>query len=385
MAMPTHRFPDDVPVLSDGPVTLRALAEPDLESVVEQSVDPLTLRWTTIPEGYDREQARAWLRFNETAWSSGTEHVFAVDAPRSGGPRHGARAYAGTVTLRDAGPGRAIVGYVAHPAARGTGAMHTALGLLLRYGFERLDLQTVLWQSERGNWPSRKLAWRHGFSFDGVVRGWLGAHDGTITDAWTGTLRRDDPPGPRGPWWSLETLRAERVVLRALQERDDPRIVEGCSDPTTVRWLPMLPVPYRPTDAAAFRAAVLDGVAAARSASWAIADASSDALLGTIGIPRQSEAGVEIGYWLHPEARGRGIAVEAVERLVGHAFAPRERGGLGVVRAFVRIQEGNAASLRVAQAAGFAMAGSERASMLGRDGRIADALLLDRVNPLLGV
>ena len=39
--------------------------------------------------------------------------------------------------------------------------------------------------------------------------------------------------------------------------------------------------------------------------------------------------GAEIGYWAHPEARGRGVTSAAVELVVAHAFAPIADGGLG--------------------------------------------------------
>ena len=54
-----------------------------------------------------------------------------------------------------------------HPWARGRGVMERALRLLLEWGFAERDLQTVIWLARRGNWASRRLAWRLGFSFDG--------------------------------------------------------------------------------------------------------------------------------------------------------------------------------------------------------------------------
>src|SRR3954452_16826670 len=52
-------YPDVVPTLTDGVVTLRAHTPDDIEAVVEQSADPLSVRWTTVPtpyEGSDGEQ-----------------------------------------------------------------------------------------------------------------------------------------------------------------------------------------------------------------------------------------------------------------------------------------------------------------------------------------
>src|ERR1700735_3864092 len=53
--------PDDVPVLTDGAVTLRAHAPADLDRIVEQSTDPVSLRFTTVPRPYTRQHAGQYL------------------------------------------------------------------------------------------------------------------------------------------------------------------------------------------------------------------------------------------------------------------------------------------------------------------------------------
>ena len=40
------------PTLSDGTVTLRPVNPDDIAAVVEQSLDPETVRWTTVPPNY---------------------------------------------------------------------------------------------------------------------------------------------------------------------------------------------------------------------------------------------------------------------------------------------------------------------------------------------
>ena len=51
-----------VPTLTDGVVTLRAHDEQDVEAIVEQSRDPLSVRWTKVPQPYSREEARRFVR-----------------------------------------------------------------------------------------------------------------------------------------------------------------------------------------------------------------------------------------------------------------------------------------------------------------------------------
>ncbi|WP_194846688.1 GNAT family N-acetyltransferase [Mumia zhuanghuii] len=379
MTFPSTSFPDGVPVLTDGRVTLRAHRVDDVAAVVEQCRDPETLRWTTIPLGYDTAMGTGFVtEMVPKGWGSGAEHAFAVEVADA----HGSPRYAGTVSLRDAGAGRADIGFVAHPAVRGEGVTTSALQLLLGYGFETLGLHTVIWWADQGNWGSRKVVWRCGFTFGGTVHRWL-PERGEYRDGWVATLHRDDERAPLGPWWSLPTLDGEDVVVRPLRASDDERLVEGGNDLDVQRSVPAFPSPYRLEDAAAFRALATDAAAAGTSFSWAVADPRTDVLLGAAAIPHRTDTSAEIGYWLHPDARGHGYARSAVETLVAHAFTPRDMGGLGALRAYVRIDELNDASLAVARAAGFEMSGTERAGQVRRDGTFADMVVFERVNPLI--
>lgn len=183
-------FPGAIPTLTDGPVTLRAHRPTDAERCVEQSVDVESVRWTSVPTPYSLEDAHEFIGSRARAWLDDTAWPFAVEA--------GGR-YAGTVELRNEGPGRAEVAYGSHPDVRGTGTMERALRLLLGWGFEARALETVVWWAYAGNWPSRKLAWKVGFSFDGCVRRWLNGRDGLV-DGWVGTLLAGEPLQPREDW-----------------------------------------------------------------------------------------------------------------------------------------------------------------------------------------
>ena len=104
---------------------------------------------------------------------------------------------------------------------------------------------------QRGNWASRKLAWRLGFTFEGKVRSWL-PHRGELRDAWVGTLLADDPREPQGRWLDLPELEGDKVRLRAMTPADTARVVEACRDERTRHWLGELPSPYDEQAAADF-------------------------------------------------------------------------------------------------------------------------------------
>ena len=77
---------------------------------------------------------------------------------------------------------------------------------------------------------------------------------------------------------------------------------------------------------------------------------------------------IEIGYWLFPAARGRGVGSTIVRALAEQLFA----GGIARVEALIRPE--NTASVRLAERAGFTNEGRLR-SALPHDGARTDALL----------
>ena len=367
------RFPADVPVLTDGVVTLRAHSPADVDAVVEQCVDPVSQEWTTVPVPYTREHAEGWLgEMVPAAWSRG-DAVFAVEARDDDGTAR----FCGTVELRDEGDRRAEIAYGAHPWARGRGIMVRALDLLLDWGFEERGLEAVIWWANRGNWASRRTAWRLGFSCDGTVTRWL-PQRGELLDAWVGVLHADDERTPRTAWLDVPRITGDRVLLRPFRDADAPRIVEACSDERTAWWLGNMPSPYTIDDARAYLLGRGDAAASGTAVNWAVADVGTDEVLGSIALfALKAGREGEIGYWTHPEARGRGVMSEACGLVVRHGFVPADDGGLGLRRIMVFAAVGNTASRRVIEGNGFVRTGTERRGTELRDGSLTDTACYD--------
>ena len=351
------------PTLTDGTVTLRAHRAEDAEGSYEQCQDPLSQRWTTVPIPYSREDAEKFVgRIMPEGWEQDTEWGFAVE--RDG-------RYAGTVSLRNEGDGRAEIAYGSHPWVRGTGTIERALRLLVEWGFAEQGLHTIIWWANVGNWSSRKVAWRLGFTIDGTVRRWL-PQRGELIDGWVGTLLRDDPREPRSAWLECPVIEADGVRLRPLEPRDAERITEACSDERTSSWLGHLPSPYTLEDAREYLESRSEQRAAGTGATWAVVDPADDEILATVGyFDYTPDVECEVGYWTHPDARGRGVMTRAVALVTRYAF---ETLGVARVKAFAAVE--NKASRQVIEANGFRFTGIERLGAHVRDGR-ADMALYD--------
>jgi len=137
-------------------------------------------------------------------------------------------------------------------------------------------------------------------------------------------------------------IRTERLVLRRLRDDDRTRFLEYRNDPETARhqgW----PVPYTATLADELFAEMTTA-AAWRVGEWFQIAIEHDAVLvGDLGVRADVDHAV-VGYTLHPEARGRGFATEAVRAIAGAVPVP-------VLVATV--EPGNRASMRVLERAGF--------------------------------
>jgi RimJ/RimL family protein N-acetyltransferase len=112
-------------------------------------------------------------------------------------------------------------------------------------------------------------------------------------------------------------------------------------------------------------------------ASWCAVAAGTGALLGSLAVHHIDAAAqeAEIGYWTAPAARGRGLAVRAVEAICRWGFT----GPLALHRIQLVHAVENVPSARVAEKAGFTREGRLRQSHRYDDGEWHDQLLWARL------
>lgn len=359
--------------LTDGNVRLRPHRDGDVDGIVEQCTDAESQRWTTIPVPYERRHAEEYLGQVAEGWCDGTMYAFAIaDAATD--------EFLGTIDVRPDGVGAAMVGFGLRPSARGKGVMTVALRLVADWVFDpaQLGLEVLRWQAFVGNWASRRTAWKTGFRMEGTLRG-ATRQRGVRRDDWVASLRAGDARQPAEPWLRAVVLRGETVTLRPFRESDADACVEGCTDPLTRTWLPELPDPYTTETALGYIRSREDEHAAGRGVYWCLADAD-DRCVGSLGLMDITDrSSAEIGYWVHPKARGLGVATQAVRLACRHAFTPRADGGLELHRVDLRAGAGNTGSQVVAERAGFVRVGRQREAQQLRDGGYHDFLTYDLV------
>lgn len=366
------RFPEDVPVLTDDVVTLRAHTADDVEPAYRMCQDPVMQEWTTIPVPYLLENAQIYLtELIPAGWRENASWAWAIEY---------AGKYVGTIDLRDGDGGVGEVGFAVSPDVRGHGVMTRTLRLVVRHAFDDLGWKRVIWRAYVGNFASRRVAWKVGFRGLVTIPGG-GNSRGVRKDEWVASVGRDDDLEPQGNWWTVPVLEGDGIRLRPLRESDAQRVMEACDDERTQLWLTGMPSPYGLEDAMGFITTRTEAAASGEAVAWAIADAGTDELLGNVSVfglnGRMDRTRGEIGYWMHPDARGRKVMTTAVQLLLGHAFKPIEDGGLGRRRMIVRCADVNTASAHVAEINGFTKVGNERQADPRRDGSYDNMLTYD--------
>lgn len=160
------------------------------------------------------------------------------------------------------------------------------------------------------------------------------------------------------------------VVLRPLRPADIPAVVAACRDPEIVRWTTEIPEEYTEEHARDWIESTHAGWKKG-NAEFAIIEKERDAFAGAIGLVARQEWIAEIGYWIAPPFRNRGLASRALELISGWAECR-------FARLQLTILPGNEASARVAAKAGYVEEGVLRAYVNQR-GAIKDASVWSRV------
>jgi RimJ/RimL family protein N-acetyltransferase len=177
----------------------------------------------------------------------------------------------------------------------------------------------------------------------------------------------NEGPSGRELKFPATPLADEVVSLRPWAEADVPANLMLFADPTVQRYSWPHANPYTEDDARRFFAEQRDARLRGVELNFALVEpADPDAVLGGGTLydvdPEQKRAGV--GYWLAPEARGRGIATRAVGLLARWAFEE-----LGVVRLELTTAPDNPASQAVALRSGFTKEAVLRSHMPFKGGR----------------
>lgn len=168
----------------------------------------------------------------------------------------------------------------------------------------------------------------------------------------------------------MDTISGEGLVLRLPRPADRARWLELFHDLDQLRYgtPSVIPIPATVEDLDERVVAARRQLEAGEPSTFVIAaEDDQDRFLGTAGwsfhVPPPIQV-ADVGYSVHPDARGRGVASRALRTLTCWLVDP---GGPQVARVQLDHSVENAASCRTALAAGFEREGVRRAYLPLRD------------------
>ena len=172
----------------------------------------------------------------------------------------------------------------------------------------------------------------------------------------------------------IEQLDDGAVWLSPPAHRDIDDLARICQHSSLADWIG-LPVPYTRLEAERFVEQTVPQGWANRTPTWAIRTAPDGPVAGSIGLVGREEPYAEIGYWLAPRYRSRGLATTAMNLVCAFGFRTDT---LALHRIEWRAFVGNHASARVARRAGFRFEGTLRGAAL-HHGTVRDCWIAGRL------
>ena len=161
-------WPTEVPSLSYGLVTLRALDEKDIPEIYTSCQDPSIPRFTRIPASYTMENAQFFVREKFPAsFTAKKELPFAIEYGNAD-----TKKFAGVISFHsmDLPDHVAEIGYWINSDVRGKGVGTIAARILTNFGFETMGFERIEALVNVDNLASTKLLESAGYSREGILR-----------------------------------------------------------------------------------------------------------------------------------------------------------------------------------------------------------------------
>ena len=172
-------WPNEIPTLQYGLVTLRPSAERDIDSIFNACQDPLIPAFTTVPANYTIDHAIDFVRSDPFSFSERRELRFVIDYGNGDELR-----FAGVISLHTINIKNhtAEIGYWMEKSMRGKGIGTIAAKMITDYGFRSLGFRRIDGLADVENTASQKLLTSAGFQKEGILRNKVTRDDGRQID-----------------------------------------------------------------------------------------------------------------------------------------------------------------------------------------------------------
>jgi RimJ/RimL family protein N-acetyltransferase len=182
-------MPLPTPTLRSARLVLRPFTAADTDAIFTVFSNPRVMRYWDAPPWKERAQAERFIEVSRQIEREANGARLAIERVADGTLIGQCSFFKWNPTFRSAG-----IGYCLDEAAWGQGFATEAIGALLRWAFETLDLNRVQADVDTRNPASARVVERFGFVLEGTLREDC-VVDGVVSDTWVyGLLRRQWTP-----------------------------------------------------------------------------------------------------------------------------------------------------------------------------------------------
>jgi RimJ/RimL family protein N-acetyltransferase len=172
-------WPNEIPTLSYGLVTLRPSAEQDIDSIFQACQDPLIPAFTTVPSHYTIDHAIDFVRSDPFSLAERRELRFVIDYGNGSDVKFAGVISLHTINIKNHA---AEIGYWIEKSMRGKGIASIATSLITDYGFTTLGFRRIDGLADVENLASQKVLMKAGFEKEGILRNKVTREDGRQID-----------------------------------------------------------------------------------------------------------------------------------------------------------------------------------------------------------
>ncbi len=172
-------WPNEIPTLSYGLVTLRPSTEHDIDSIFQACQDPLIPAFTTVPSHYTIDHAIDFVRSDPFSLAERRELRFIIDYGNGSDVKFAGVISLHTINIKNHA---AEIGYWIEKSMRGKGIASIATSLITDYGFTTLGFRRIDGLADVENLASQKVLMKAGFEKEGILRNKVTREDGRQID-----------------------------------------------------------------------------------------------------------------------------------------------------------------------------------------------------------
>lgn len=154
-----------IPTLETDRLTLRRMLPTDADDMYDYAQRADVTRHLTWEPHPDRMYTREYLAYVSAHYTAGDFFDWAV-VERESGRMIGTCGFTRFHCEADCGE----IGYVIHPAFWGRGIATEAVRAVIRFGFQKLELNRIEAKFMEGNEASRRVMEKNGMTFEGILR-----------------------------------------------------------------------------------------------------------------------------------------------------------------------------------------------------------------------